>query len=285
MKQVFSVFILLYGVTTSAQQVNSLFEDPIDGFYLFTQTYIDLARIKTIHVKSSIKDDGVPIKDTYSRRFWHYDELGRLRIFRRKKGFSSDTLRIENDYNESGILNVERKGDIYGRYKTHYVFGQNRIEEQSNERISATGVTNIELTFNYVQHADTLLETIAQTREGKVAYREVRRKTANGLLIYSARLSDQTREERREYFDYDTENRLLKKIVEEKTAAGVHSKTVTRYFYDASGRLGSEREHKNGKFFKRVEYLYEAGLLKAKLEKNGSNGRIVIHEFTYTFFD
>lgn len=269
----------------NAQLINCIYDEPIDGFYRFTNRYISSAKIKAIAVKTSIKDEGVAIKDTYARRFWYFDNQGNLLVFRRRKGFSSDTLRIENVYNENGELQLEFKGDIYGRYKTRYFFGQNRIEKEKQRRTSVSGETNRELTFTYVQHTDTLLETIAQTPEGKASYRQIRRESAKGLLEYSARLSDHSQEELRIYFEYDENQRLNKKRVEEQTVTGAHNITVTHYFYDAEERLGSERKHKNGAFYKRVEYLYEGVLLKAKLEKNGSNGRIVIHEFAYTFFD
>jgi len=269
----------------NAQLIHCIYDEPIDGFYRFTKNYISTAKIKSITVKTSIKDEGVAIKDTYARRFWHFDKEGKLLVFRRRKGFSSDTLRIENTYNSTGELQREFKGDIYGQYENRYFYGQNRIEKEKYRRMSASGVIKREITFNYVQYADTLWETIAQTPEGKASYREIWRESAKGLPEYSARLSDHSQEEMRIYFEYNENHRLKKKRVEEKTVTGSHNIIITHYFYDADGRLGSERKHKNGAFYKRVEYLYEGGLLKAKLEKNGANGRIVIHEFAYTFFD
>lgn len=284
MKELIPALFFLFTPALNAQEFNLFERESIDGFYSFTKAYITKGNIKTVRVKTSAKDEGLPIKDTYARRYFEYDYNGNLLVFRRKKGFSSDTLRIENTYNTQGEKTLITSGDIYGRYTTRYFFGQNQLRRKVLERTSASGTITREYLLDYRQHADTLNETIANSPNGKVEYREVIRKSSAGLLEYYALLKDYSAENLRIYYEYNQTGRLIKKIVEERTASGVHNRTTITFQYDALGRLGSERKHKNGEFYRRVEYVYEGDLLKAKLEKNASNGKIVIHEFSYEFY-
>lgn len=255
----------------------------IDGFYPMKPSYISRMNIKSVRVKTSAKDEGLPIKDTYARRYFFYDSAGNLLTYRRKKGFSSDTLRIEYTYDSKGQLSVKKSGDIYGKYNIRYFFGQNRINRLLSERQSAGGTRNKELNMEYIQRSDTVVEVIAKTDKGKVDYREIIRKNTQGLLLYYARLYDYSNEELRIYYEYDSTNRLERKIIEEKTPTGYYTRKEVSFFYDSEGRLSSEKVLRNGEFHKRVECVYENDLLKAKIEKSGICGKIYIHEYNYEY--
>lgn len=253
-----------------------------DRFENFDPQFIAAHDIKTIRARISQKDEYYPIKRTGESLYFKFYRNGKLRTFRSKKWRSSDSIRIDLEYNDQSQLIKKREVDLFGPYIYQYQYSRNKADKGIVTRPSKYYYEPEEFSFKYKTYGDSALQYISYDNMGNQVYRVLKKHNAEGKLILY--IKDYYTSKKRLEYSWEYQNSRIKVLSVTETPQLGETKTIKYQFIYENQKIDQIEVFENGELIRHHEYLYKKGILDARISKEESTNRITIIEFDYTFY-
>lgn len=253
-----------------------------DRFENFDPQFIASHDIKTIRAKISQKDEYYPIKRTGESLYFKFYRDGNLKTFRSKRWRSSDSIRIDLEYNDRSQLIKKREVDLFGPYIYQYQYTRNKVDKAFITRPAKYYYEPEQYSFTNKKYDDKTLQQISYDDMGNRVYRVLKKRNKNGELILY--IKDYYVSKKRIEYNWKYQNSRIEVLTVTETSQLGETKTTKYQFIYENQKIDQIEVFVNGELVRHHEYLYKKGILDARISKEESTNRITIIEFDYTFY-